>query len=454
MPETAYTGIFAGGHSRQHNGNVTNSMCPDSSGADTTRANNATPDYRYLYTLRARYSDETLREDDRNRLLLRAAAQGQLPRVQHLLRLGADVDFADEHGFTALHHAVSSGFEDCVKELIDRGADINAVTSCGVALNVAADKGRSHVAEILLRARADCEEALAFADQNGLFVEMLEEFLTQALRSSGLESSLMAYSAAAETNQMGAPIHTNRRVANGNVNEYQHDPRSTKPGPRTNRIVGDKNVAQRTHNPRSMRSSLNINKGSRYRDVDKYTHGQQSTRHNSLNASVNSKAQKSRTPNIIQSSDSSPERVSSMRALFRTLTGRKTSESTEEIGVTGLTTLYEPQGSANHATADIIFIHGIGGGSRSTWTLNGDPSTFWPLEWLPQDTPFRDTNIFTFGYRLWHGTSAASSGVEIHNIARSLLFWISRSSGIDEEVCCALPAYTTHSTNDDRVRPR
>jgi hypothetical protein len=412
-------------------------------------------DTRYIYTLRARHSDETLREADRNCLLLRAAAQGQLPRVQHLLRLGADVDFADDSGFTALHHAVSSGFEDCVKELIDKGADINVATSCGVALNIAADKGRSHVAEILLRARADFEEALAFADQNGLYLEMLEEFLTQALRSSGLESSLMAYSAAAQTNQMGAPTHANTRVANGNVNDYQHDPRSTKPSPRTNRIVGDKDVVQRTHDPRSMRSSLSINERSGNRGVDKYTHGPPSTRHNSPNASSNTKPQKSRIPNIIQSSDSSPERVSSMRALFRTLTGRKTSESAEETGVTGLTTLYESQGSANHATADIIFIHGIGGGSRSTWTLNGDPSTFWPLEWLPQDTTFRDTNIFTFGYRLWP-KSAASSVVDIYGIARSLLFWISESSGIDEgeEVCCALPAYTTRSTNDDRVRPR
>jgi hypothetical protein len=143
-------------------------------------------DTRYIYTLRARHSDETLREADRNCLLLRAAAQGQLPRVQHLLRLGADVDFADDSGFTALHHAVSSGFEDCVQELIKEGADVNNVTSCGVALNIAADKGRDRVAEILLRARADCDEAIAFAEEKGLDFEVLEGFLTQAVRSSGV----------------------------------------------------------------------------------------------------------------------------------------------------------------------------------------------------------------------------------------------------------------------------
>jgi hypothetical protein len=98
------------------------------------------------------------------------------------------VDFADDAGLTALHRAVSSGFEDCVQELIEEGADVNVLASCGVALNVAADKRRDRVAEILLRARPNCDEAIVFEMESGLNVGVLREFLTQAVRSSGVES--------------------------------------------------------------------------------------------------------------------------------------------------------------------------------------------------------------------------------------------------------------------------
>jgi hypothetical protein len=124
-----------------------------------------------------RRSDETMRDDQRNHLLLRAAAEGQLPRIQHLLRLGSDIDFSDDTGFTALHHAVLSGFEDCVQELIKQGSDVNATTRYGTSLNLAAQKERLHVASILLRARADQRRALNFAAKHGQDVSSLRCFL-------------------------------------------------------------------------------------------------------------------------------------------------------------------------------------------------------------------------------------------------------------------------------------
>lgn len=123
-------------------------------------------DNRYYYGLRTRRSDETLREDQRCDRLLRASAEGQLPRIRHLLRLGTDIDFCDENEFTALHHAVLSGFEDCVRELIDGGSDVNAMTRYGVALNLAAQKERSNVISILLGARADRTRAVVFAAEH------------------------------------------------------------------------------------------------------------------------------------------------------------------------------------------------------------------------------------------------------------------------------------------------
>ncbi|KAM0717310.1 hypothetical protein Q7P37_007162 [Cladosporium fusiforme] len=138
----AYADVSAGGQARQHNGNVINN-------------------YNYNYTLRQRKSDSTLGEDQRNSLLLKAAAQGQLPRVRYLIRLGVNIDFSDDQGFTALHHAVLSGFEDCVQELIDAGIDVDAPSfSSESPLNVAAQKKRLNVVKLLLDARANVEQAL------------------------------------------------------------------------------------------------------------------------------------------------------------------------------------------------------------------------------------------------------------------------------------------------------
>ncbi|KAI1179121.1 hypothetical protein F4777DRAFT_19089 [Nemania sp. FL0916] len=65
-------------------------------------------------------------------------------------------------------------------------------------------------------------------------------------------------------------------------------------------------------------------------------------------------------------------------------------------GSLGLKTRFEPNGEA---VADLIFVHGLNGGSRSTWskTSNGN-NTFWPKDWLPCDNAFGDVRIHTFGY--------------------------------------------------------
>lgn len=134
---TRYRSISASGEARQHNGNVYNSNS-------------------YHYTLRQRRSDETLGEDQRGAVLLKAAAEGQTPRVKRLLTLGADIDYADEdQGQTALHHAVLSGFEDVVGVLLEGGADVNAQSYSDItALHLAALKGRATVTKLLLTYRA------------------------------------------------------------------------------------------------------------------------------------------------------------------------------------------------------------------------------------------------------------------------------------------------------------
>jgi ankyrin repeat protein len=57
--------------------------------------------------------------------LLFAAREGHVDTVRTLLKVGADVDFADPDGSTALIVALMNGHWDAAKLLIDSGADVN-----------------------------------------------------------------------------------------------------------------------------------------------------------------------------------------------------------------------------------------------------------------------------------------------------------------------------------------
>lgn len=92
------------------------------------------------------------------------------------------------------------------------------------------------------------------------------------------------------------------------------------------------------------------------------------------------------------------------------------SEASEDIkGPFGLNTLCDV-GPA--AIADLVFVHGLGGGSRSTWTQSGDPALYWPKEWLPHDPDFRNVRIHSFGYNSNWGNE---STLGVHDFAKSLL---------------------------------
>ena len=90
-------------------------------------------------------------------------------------------------------------------------------------------------------------------------------------------------------------------------------------------------------------------------------------------------------------------------------------DSEDSKGLLGLNTLSEPP---EPVVADLIFVHGLGGGSRSTWTKSLDPCLFWPGKWLPQDEGFKDIRIHTFGYNSNWGKE---STLNIHDFAKALL---------------------------------
>ncbi|KFZ12022.1 hypothetical protein V501_04420 [Pseudogymnoascus sp. VKM F-4519 (FW-2642)] len=69
---------------------------------------------------------------------------------------------------------------------------------------------------------------------------------------------------------------------------------------------------------------------------------------------------------------------------------------------------------------DFIFVHGLGGGSRKTWSMSPDPMHYWPKEWLPLDPNFRHVRIHSFGYKAdWD--ERRESTLTVHDFARSLL---------------------------------
>ena len=108
-------------------------------------------DYNYTYTLTKRRSDDKLQEDQRNVQFLQVAAEGQTPRIRYLLSLGADLDFRDQYGLTALHHAVVSGFEEAVELLLQLGAEVDASSAgFGTPLSIAVLRGRVNLIDLLL----------------------------------------------------------------------------------------------------------------------------------------------------------------------------------------------------------------------------------------------------------------------------------------------------------------
>ncbi|KAH0556465.1 hypothetical protein GP486_005630 [Trichoglossum hirsutum] len=93
------------------------------------------------------------------------------------------------------------------------------------------------------------------------------------------------------------------------------------------------------------------------------------------------------------------------------------SESADEVrGLLGLNLLFAPP----EPLVDLIFVHGLGGGSRKTWSKTSSISHFWPREWLPKDPDFEHVRIHSFGYDANWGDNK-SSGLNIYDFGKSLL---------------------------------
>ena len=105
--------------------------------------------------------------------LTTAAYKGQADVVKNLLDKGADVNERGGCGFgwpsvTPLICAAYGGHMEAVKELIDRGADVNKSDGEGwTPLVQAVDEGHANIAKLLIEKGADIEGALAKLKKHG-----------------------------------------------------------------------------------------------------------------------------------------------------------------------------------------------------------------------------------------------------------------------------------------------
>src|SRR5260370_3651985 len=88
-----------------------------------------------------------------------AAGEGRLEVVRYLLDQGADANAREQFGDTALSEAVFNGQLAAAKELLLRGAHVNAVDHIGPALDIAINRNHTAIADLLKHrgGRRTCE---------------------------------------------------------------------------------------------------------------------------------------------------------------------------------------------------------------------------------------------------------------------------------------------------------
>lgn len=151
-------------------------------------------------------------------------------------------------------------------------------------------------------------------------------------------------------------------------------------------------------------------------------------RHSSISSAASGHRKGSSTSDILQVSAGRPFQLSpnprsrSPNPRSRSPNPRSRDPSPSPDGrneTLGLQVIYQP---ASAAPVDIIFVHGLGGDSRKSWSKNHDPNLFWPQLWLPLEPDINQARIFSFGYNASFRAGAAKSISNIADFAKELLF--------------------------------
>ncbi|OTA93838.1 hypothetical protein M434DRAFT_395222 [Hypoxylon sp. CO27-5] len=85
----------------------------------------------------------------------------------------------------------------------------------------------------------------------------------------------------------------------------------------------------------------------------------------------------------------------------------------------GLKVVHRPAGQRR---VDIIFVHGLGGSSRMTWSHDRNIDYFWPSRFLPLEPDISEARILTFGYNANFRPGASKNKMSVLDFAKDLLF--------------------------------
>lgn len=114
-----------------------------------------TGDIKRVKRLIADGADVNWRDSSGETAIFGAASWGHAATVRYLLQAGARHDIAEDHGYTALHWAASHGNRQTVQVLLDAGADILAVNALGkTPLDIAKPKNKALLQQALARLAA------------------------------------------------------------------------------------------------------------------------------------------------------------------------------------------------------------------------------------------------------------------------------------------------------------
>ena len=106
----------------------------------------------------------------------------------------------------------------------------------------------------------------------------------------------------------------------------------------------------------------------------------------------------------------------------------KENEHHDVVGPLGFNLLSRP----TSPLIEFVFVHGLGGGSRKTWSKTPSDNHFWPKRWLPLDPDFKNVRIWSFGYDSTY-TQKKGDVLNIEDFGRALLGALTSSKCLDDE---------------------
>ncbi|KAH9905950.1 NACHT and WD domain protein [Xylariomycetidae sp. FL2044] len=118
-------------------------------------------------------------------------------------------------------------------------------------------------------------------------------------------------------------------------------------------------------------------------------------------------------------SETSEDALSLLTKRFSAAWTKKQQHQPDEAdrhGPVGLRLLH----SSPEPLIDLVFVHGLRGGSVKTWRKGNEYRFFWPQYWLPAEPGFRHVNIHSFGY-VSDWASTKPSILNVHDFGQSLL---------------------------------